>query len=431
MRRGLPLALLAACSGETGTITVSLTTAPGSTLLDSVQTLRLTVTEPRDTFTAERTSSGFALALELPATGTSAALLVEGLDGAGDLVANGASPPFPFGALDGHVVIYMAPPMSVGAAPLSLTPGRSDVAIGPLPYGGILAGGRLDSGAASDTIAIYNAYDHSLRGGLAMPQARSGLALAVGTGNAVYLFGGADDAGTPTATLWRYDTTVPPAGTYTDLGVKEGFARAGETMVAIGNDRFLLSGTPAAEFHALDGSLATVEAVPSLPAAGVTVTGNDGLPATVFAGPDGITRYREGTFTNVPSEPRAEAQVVALPGGKAIVVCGMADALRVDAASGAIDKLPGIPGRHKSGCAAAATARHLVIAGGDEAGAVDGTVEIFDAATLELLAATQLAVPRTHAVALALPNDQILIASGIDAAGAPVGTLELFTPPVE
>jgi len=40
-------------------------------------------------------------------------------------------------------------------------------------------------------------------------------------------------------------------------------------------------------------------------------------------------------------------------------------------------------------------------------------------------------VPRTHAVAHALPNDQILIAGGLDAAGAPVGTLELFTPPVE
>ena len=36
--------VLGACTGKTGTISVSLTTAPGSTLLDSVQTLRLTVT---------------------------------------------------------------------------------------------------------------------------------------------------------------------------------------------------------------------------------------------------------------------------------------------------------------------------------------------------------------------------------------------------
>jgi hypothetical protein len=155
------------------------------------------------------------------------------------------------------------------------------------------------------------------------------------------------------------------------------------------------------------------------------------MPATIFAGPEGITRYRAGTFTTLPGEPRTGAQVVALPGGQVIVVCGMAGALRVDAASGALDRLPTIPSRRKSGCAAAATARHLVIAGGDEAGAVDGTVEIFDASTLELLATTQLGVPRTRAVALALPNGQILIASGVDASGAPVGTLELFTPPVE
>src|SRR5262245_53724717 len=96
-RRGWSLAFAAivlgssACSGETGTLSVTLTTAPGSTLLDGVQTLELTVTNPRTVFTTERTSSGFEIALELPATGEGTALLVRGLDGGGGLVANGAS----------------------------------------------------------------------------------------------------------------------------------------------------------------------------------------------------------------------------------------------------------------------------------------------------------------------------------------------------
>jgi hypothetical protein len=37
-------------------------------------------------------------------------------------------------------------------------------------------------------------------------------------------------------------------------------------------------------------------------------------------------------------------------------------------------------------------------------------------------------VPRTGASATALPNGQILIAGGTDAGGAPIATLELFTP---
>src|SRR5262245_42534191 len=78
--RGVGLGCASACSGESGTLAVTLTTAPGSTLLDAVQTLELTVTNPRKVFTAERTSAGFSLALELEATGEAASLLVRGLD---------------------------------------------------------------------------------------------------------------------------------------------------------------------------------------------------------------------------------------------------------------------------------------------------------------------------------------------------------------
>ena len=103
----------------------------------------------------------------------------------------------------------------------------------------------------------------------------------------------------------------------------------------------------------------------------------------------------------------------------------------IDAASGAAETFANVPSVAKSGCAAAATQRHLIIAGGTTGTGVDSTVEIYDAATLERLATATLVVPRTDAVALAMPNDQILIAGGVDAAGAPVGVFELFTPPVE
>ena len=39
-----------------------------------------------------------------------------------------------------------------------------------------------------------------------------------------------------------------------------------------------------------------------------------------------------------------------------------------------------------------------------------------------------LVVPRTKASALPLPNGQILIVGGVDGSGAPIATIELFTP---
>jgi hypothetical protein len=419
------------CSGETGTLSVTLTTAPGSTILDPVQTLRMTITNPLHVETAERTSNGFEISIDLPATGEVTSITVEGLDAGGTLVANGASPPFPIGALSGSIVIYMAAPLSVGAAPQTLTVPRSELAVGALPYGAIFAGGRLESGATSDSITIYNAFDHSLLAGMPLPAPRAGIAMFVGAGNAAYLFGGSDDAGAATANLWRFDTTAPPAGTYLDYGVKDGFARANQLMVPIGGEHYLLTGAPIAELAALDGALSAHDELPALPATGVSVTANDGMRATIFAGPDGVVRFRNGAFTalSIPAAARTGANVVALPGGKVLVVCGTTEAVRIDAASGTAESFAGVPAVAKTGCAAAATTRHLVIAGGDAAG-VDATVEIFDAATLAPLASAQLTVARKNALAIALPNDQILIVGGVDASGAPVGTLELFTPAV-
>ncbi len=430
----LPLALtLSACDGETGTLSVTLTTAPGSTLLDSVQTLRMTITNPPQVFTAERTNDGFQIAVELPATGEVAALHVEGLDAIGTLVANGASPNFPVGAITGRIVIYMAPPLSIGAAPLALAPARSEIAVASLPYGAILAGGRLASGAPSDAVGIYNAFDHSLVEGMAMPAPRAGQSAMVGIGNIVYLFGGTDETDAPTANLWRFDTTVPPAGSYIDIGVKDGFARAGEVAVPVGNERFLISGAPVAELNGLDLSMSARDELTSLPPAGVTVAASDDTITSIFAGAAGVTSFRAGTFTSlsIAEAARAGANVVALPDGKVAVVCGSTDAVRIDAASGAGEVFAGVPSVAKTGCAAAATRRHLVIAGGTTGIGVDAAAEVYDATTLAPLVAVPLVVPRTVAFAIALPNDQILIGGGVDANGAPVETLELFTPAVE
>ncbi len=426
MNRVLALALLAACDGTEGLVSVSLTTAPGSTLLDGVESLRMELTNPNKVVTAERTSAGFDLAIELPASGTLAALLVDGFDASGNLVATGASPRFAVGGVDGRIVIYMAEPDSVAIAPEALDPARSELGVGILPYGAIFVGGRTVAGA-SGAVEIYNAFDHRLISGLPLPNARVAPAVAVGAVG-VSIFGGLDAAGVATATLLRFDPSFAPSGSYLTIGDKAGFERAGETLVPLGAEQYLVTGTPAAELAALAGSIEARTDIASLPPVAVSVTGNDGTDAVIFVGDTTILRYRGGQFDTLATPGRPDGAAVAVAGGKIVVVCGSAGAVRIDAATGTAETVAAVPSATKTGCAVAATERHLLIAGGTSAAGVDASVEVFDTATLTPLVTATLAVPRTRAVAVALANGQIMIAGGVDAAGAPVATIELFTP---
>jgi len=399
---------LVACQGETGTIALGLTTAPGSAVLDPVERLQVRLTNPPAVFEATRTDDGFRLAIEVDETDESGALIVNGYDGGGALVATGASPAFPVAAIDARIVVYMATPMSVELAPVSLEQPRTELAAAPLAYGALLAGGRLATGEPSAAISIYNAFDHSLVEGMPMPAARAGLAAGVGPSGRVYLFGGHDAADAPTGTLWRFDTTVPPRGVYAQLGERPELARADQTMVPIGTERFLVSGSPPLEITAT--SLAPRTDIASLGASGASVAGTDGVPAAVFAGDSGLVRFRAETFTLLDPQARPGARTAALPGGQVLVVDETGAALRVDVATGEVVPLPALV---PAACAAptlAVTSRHLVLG-------CESSTHVHDVATLEPLATIQ----RGGSVLAALPNDQVLLASG--------DALALFTPP--
>ena len=432
MRLAACVLALAACDSTTGTIDVTLTTAPGSTLLDSVQTLRLVLTNPHQVTTATRGSSGFSIELDLNAdTGDTGALIVDGLDASGNLVATGDSPPFPIGALDANIAIYMAPPNSIGEAPLPLGTARSRIGTGTLSYGAILAGGIDATGAPTDTIEIYNAFDHTVIPGMALPAPRAGIALGVGTTTFVYLFGGDDATGAATSTAWRFDTTVSPDGVYLDLGDKTGFERSDQSALSLDNEEFVVTGAPPGVLSGNDGSMTALTGVASMPAAAVSLIGADGGVIAIAVDATGVTRFRNNVFDTItaPAAARDGASVVALDSGKVGVVCGGADMIRIDAAGGTLETFPMLPTELRTGCAVASTASYLVVAGGMlSTGDLATTAEIYDATTLAPVATQPLVVPRTNASALAMPNGQILIAGGVDASGAPIATLELFTP---
>jgi len=424
-------AMLAACEGTNGTINLDLTQAPGSSLLASVKHLRLTFVEEGSVHdTMQNADGGFDLSIALGADGDGEQLLLEGFDGGENLIATGTTPPFTLTPTEARIVIYVAPPMSIAAAPIALAPVRSDIIGAALPYGAVFAGGRDADNAPSASIAIYNDYDHSIAYGMANPIKRTDFAIAITALKGVLMIGGEGADGGPVSTVQVFDTTVQPAGAYTTTGEAPAFARIGEIAVPIGNDHFLLTGTPPAEYAG--GEIAARTEIPMLPNVGATATPGDGIKTSVFVGENGVIRYRENRFDTLAAPGRIRAAITDLPASGKLVIAGggtaaapTADLLVVDPVSGVVEVRANALVTARYAPAIAATPRYVVISGGTDAtGTAVGTAEIFDAATLAPIAVLP-ATPRERPIAIRMSNGQILIAGGSPA----TDLLELFTPP--
>ncbi|HET9627419.1 MAG TPA: hypothetical protein VFP84_38940 [Kofleriaceae bacterium] len=422
MSRAWILAMLAAaaCGGTTGTVKVSLVTAAGSHVLDAVQKLRLTLSDPRQVVEATRTATGFDLNFELDASTAPGLLVVEGFDAGGALVACGQSPAFALDAIDASVAVYVAAPNSIATAPVKLATARSEIAATALTFGVALAGGRAASGAPTTNLEVYNAFNHSIAVGAPLPAARAGVAIA-STNNQVLLFGGDGPDGKPTGTLLQFDTTVAPNGVYTTIADQAGFARSGQIMHAVTGVGFVITGDMPLVFNG--ATLAARADIASLPPAA------GGLDAAaVFVG-ESIIRLASGAFTPLATAGRVAPGVTTRVDGHVIVVGGGApltrDALDIDPATGTVTPVASVLSTGRRHPAVAATGRHIVVAGGaDDAGAAIASADILDATTLALITTVPIE-PRTGTVAIALPTDQVMIAGGEPASA----DLELFTPP--
>lgn len=413
------LPLLAACTNESGTIQLELTTAPGSTILDGVDRLRVTLTDPPVVVEAPRVNDGFDLALDVEATGTAGVLIVEGFDAGDALVATGSSPPFAVSGIDARVVIYIASPLTIGAAPLKLPAERIGVASTALSYGFAVAGGETIDGTRSDSIFIYNAFDHTLAAGIAMPAPKSFQTLATGSNNNVYLFGGLGADGAPTGSLWRFDTNAQPNGSFAVQPDDVALARSGASAITLAPEHYVISGMPPLN---LDFGVAVARADVAALGTGVGLE-LDGRTIGVFAG-DPVTRL-EGDVFEPYAVSTVSSTVAAIAGTAALFTTDTTSLLVLDATAIGPASMADVLSVVRDRPAIAATSRHIVIAGGlDELGAPIATADILDATTLERLA-TVPCLGRAGASAYALPNDQIAIVGGEPANDA----IELFTPP--
>ena len=151
-------------------------------------------------------------------------------------------------------------------------------------------------------------------------------------------------------------------------------------------------------------------------------------PTAIFAGA-ALVRFRDNRFDTLPGTGRSEAAAITLPDGRIAVLGGpdapgARDALIVDGATGAVTTAGDALSTARRQPAVAATARHIVVAGGTDAGGAPiASADVLDAHTLARLATLPI-LPRTGGFAIALPNQQVLLGGGAPASA----TLELYTP---
>ncbi|HTJ47408.1 MAG TPA: hypothetical protein VL463_35155 [Kofleriaceae bacterium] len=446
MRWLMCVLMIAACDGKTGTYHVSLVTAPGSHVLDAVTRAKLVLTDPFTIVESDRGADGsFALDLSVDAHGTNAVILFEGLDANQNVIAWGRTPGLPVAAIDASLAIDVAPPLSFTAAPAALDPPRAELGVAPLAYGVLFAGGADATGAPRADVVVYNSYDHVLQKGLDLPAPRAALSAMTGSTGYTYFFGGRDAAGQPTSTFWRFDTTVAPAGAYLDLSDMSmaSYARAGASATPIGGELFVVAGTPPV---LLDGTTTRTAAVSTPPAIGglatsvIVGTNEEAVFVGEGAGATGIAIFSATGYVEVaaPADAiRTGHGIAAADDGSILEVGGavqgtlVASGLRIDPVGPAASSIANVLETPRKDAAVAAVGTLLVVAGGtDASGNVLANAEILDLPTLTHHATIPLAVPRTGAQAITLPDGQVLVAGGRDMTGAPIGTIELFTGPV-
>lgn len=449
-------ALAGACTGQSGTIAVELVTAPDSALLDQVTTARLTLTNPRTVVESDRGQGPPALDLEVVASGQSGALIFEGFDESGALIAYGRSSEIPIAAISGSLRLYVGAPLSMAAAPdpsgepTSMS-GRTDLAVSATPAGVVIAGGRDRSGQPVADAHLYNLYEHELAelnpigwSGISDEgRPRAGMT-AVTLGAVVYLFGGEDAAGMASAAGWSFDPLQPPRGVYIPLDTDAAAPRSGASAAVLGDSEIVIAGDPLLVLSTFTRQISPLPGAPAAFGTATTIPWQGGR-AVIFAGMGNGERGAlvlaggEVSALEALDAPAAWARTghaaPALPDGSVLVVGGegegglLASAVRYDPAAMEFALLDDFLMTPRRNAAVATTDAYLVIAGGEDAdGQVVGNAEIVALPSLEHITQVPLVVPRTGASAVALSNGQVLLVGGADADGEPTAVIELFTP---
>jgi hypothetical protein len=294
----------------------------------------------------------------------------------------------------------MAPPLSMAEAPVRLPAPRTDFGATALPSYILFAGGLDANDRPVTDVSIYDPLTHTLLDLSPLPAARAAPTVLGGQTGLLYVFGGRDDAGDPTATLWGADSKQGKSAHYSEGASDSALARAGERGERLAGDTFIVGGSPPLRIHGFRAEAWDLDAL-------------DGMVLAMLSG---------------------GARAARTPAGVVTIGSHVGPGLTTSASvyqDGVVTTLPSFLKTARTTWAVAATSNYLVVAGGvNDAGEVLSDAEVFDARTLERIAILPLVTPRQGATAMPLSTEQILLWGGRDRNDQPIEGMELFTPPL-
>lgn len=477
----LGLCAFTACGGKSGTMTLKIVTSPGDDPFSDAAQVRFTLGDTAHVSTVPVSMGHFNFKISGKPLNKTAPILVDALDGSGNVVAHGQSPAVIFQPVDqGPIAIWVGRPGRVAAAAAALTvpvtqpdgsslnqplPRTEMASTAILGLGALFAGGRDANGAPMVNTAVYDIYTHGVIPTANLPKAVAGAVAGPVTSVHAVVFGGATMGGfgmpgAPDAALNLFDPTVG-IGVWAPLRADPIGARAYADATVLSSGSILVSGgfdgngAPLSSAGLInpDGTIKLTQLASPMAAAraghavapakfsdggegailfGGLPAGSTGAPVAERLVGQAFSAYDVGAQAN-----RSGATATRMPTGDVLVLGGKTAAgaqssglvITPNAPSATVTPLPGALSVAREGHTATLTGNDLVVCGGaDASGALQASCDVFDAMTYARKSTVPLAAARRGHSAQLLETGIVLIAGGIGSDGAPLASIEIYTP---
>jgi hypothetical protein len=463
----LALVAITACGGKSGTLTLNLVTSPGDDPFADAAQVRFTVGAMAEHVTIVPVSMGhFTYNVSFKPDDLTGPVLIEALDAGGAIVAHGQTPYLLLSAVDqGPISAWVGRPGRVAPAAAMLPKPMAESASAYIPGLGVLyAGGRDAAGTALADTAVYDVFTHGIISTSPMQKARAGGVAAPLANVHATVYGGATSAGFGVAsavdgTLELFDPTVG-VGVWAALPVDTFPARAYATKTILAQGAVLITGGIDANGVAQTsaglvnfdgaiklGTLSGPMAAGRVGHAAAAAKFPDGDGALLFGGlPAGTTgapvaeRVVGQAFSvyDVGAQPnRVNATATTMPNGDILILGGATSTgaqssgliVTPTTPSATVTPLPMALSVARAGHTASITGGDLVVCGGvDELGMAQASCDVLDAMTYGRKSTVPLATARSGATSETMETGVVVIAGGIGADGAPLASIEIYTP---
>jgi hypothetical protein len=459
-RVSILLVLLAGCGGKNGSLPLEIVVSPvDDPFLDATQ-VKFTIGDASHVKTVPVTAGHFNFSLEGAPISNPEPVIVEALDAAGHVVAHGRTPPLPLVAVDQQTVsVWVGRPGKVAAARDDLHAARSESASINIPGLGVLyAGGRGADGNPLASTRLYSIFFHKVIETSDMSLARAGAVAAPSNGVRAVVWGGASAMGT-LASAELFDPTVGN-GLWAAVPSDPIAPRAHPDVTVLGSGAALISGgvddsgapvgTAALVANQAMARVSAISGPMAAPRAGHAVAAAkfpDGDGALLFGGlAPGVSgpvaeKLIGQTFTAIDLPPNVENRTAAtatqLASGDVLILGGRTAAgaqasglvIAVGAASPGVTMLQQLLSTAREGHTTTRVGDDLLVCGGaDASGKLQASCDLLDGTTLGLKQTVAMGTARRGHRADVLETGPVLLAGGTGDDGAPIASIEIYTP---